>query len=98
MTIQSDLPAVQWKLFADLRTVTDSEEVTIDSNQETVGDALDALLASHPELEDRVLEDGRLREDVNVLRNGQSVRPGDGLATSVEENDELALFPPMSGG
>jgi molybdopterin synthase sulfur carrier subunit len=44
-------------------------------------------------------EDGTVYDHVNVLRNGENVETaGDGLETDVGERDELALFPPVSGG
>jgi molybdopterin synthase sulfur carrier subunit len=43
--------------------------------------------------------DGTVRDHVNVLKNGESVETsGDGLEAGVEAGDELALFPPVSGG
>ena len=90
---------MQWKLFADLAETAGTREVELDSGAETVGETLDALLSEHPDLEERVLtDDGDLRRDINVLRNGESVHAAEGLDTPVEEGDELALFPPVSGG
>lgn len=91
---------MEWKLFADLAEVAGADVVAVDvSEGATVDDALAALLERHPDLESRVLDDeGELREHLNVLRNGQSVRAGEGLATELEAGDELALFPPVSGG
>ena len=90
---------MQWKLFADLADVAGGKEVTVDAEPgDTVGDALDALLEARPELRERVVEDGRLRDHVNLLRNGTNVANEDGLATELEQGDELALFPPVSGG
>jgi len=37
-------------------------------------------------------------DHINVLRNGENVRADDGLDTVTEAGDELALFPPVSGG
>jgi molybdopterin synthase sulfur carrier subunit len=90
---------VHWKLFADLKEHADAEEVTV-ADAETVGEALDALLAENEALRERVLDaDGSVATDVNVLRNGVNVRDaGDGLEEPVEAGDELALFPPVSGG
>ncbi|WP_224448926.1 ubiquitin-like small modifier protein 1 [Haloprofundus salilacus] len=90
---------MQWKLFADLAETTGSRTVSLDADCDTVGDALDELLSSYPALEARVLDDdGDLRDHINVLRNGENVFTGEGLATPVAEGDELALFPPVSGG
>lgn len=92
---------MQWKLFADLAEVAGEREVAVDVPAgATVGDAVDALIASEPALADRVLDDdGTLRDHINVLRNGTNVRTQEeGLATVLEPGDELAMFPPVSGG
>lgn len=92
---------MEWKLFADLAEHAGDRHVTVDVDSgETVGDALEALLADRPALADRVLdEDGELRSQINVLRNGADVASQeDGLETELEAGDELALFPPVSGG
>ncbi|SEW21677.1 ubiquitin-like small modifier protein 1 [Natrinema salifodinae] len=91
----------EWKLFADLAERAGDKHWTVDPGAgDTVGDAFDALLAEAPELEERVLDDdGELRSQINVLRNGTNVLvEEEGLATELEEGDELALFPPVSGG
>lgn len=92
---------MQWKLFANLAEVAGAKRVTVEVPEgATVTDALDALLESHPDLEERVLgEDGELADHINVLRNGENVfANGAGLETPVDEDDELAMFPPVSGG
>ena len=90
---------MEWKLFADLAEVAGEDTVEIDATGDTVDDALAALLERHPALEGRILdEDGELLDHINVLCNGESVRSGDGLETELEDGDELALFPPVSGG
>jgi molybdopterin synthase sulfur carrier subunit len=89
---------MHWRLFADLAETAGSKEVAVEGDPETVGTALEALLGAHPDLEQQVLdEDGAVREHVNVLRNGEAL-DGEGLETPVSEDDELALFPPVSGG
>ncbi|MCG1003988.1 MULTISPECIES: ubiquitin-like small modifier protein 1 [Halobacterium] len=90
---------MEWKLFADLAEVGGDRRITVDESAETVGDALDALLDDRPALRDRVLtETGDVHEHINVLRNGENVAHDDGLATELDSGDELALFPPVSGG
>ncbi|MDQ2050113.1 ubiquitin-like small modifier protein 1 [Natronolimnohabitans sp. A-GB9] len=90
-----------WKLFADLAERAGEKHVTVDAAAgDTVGDALEELVGDRPALEDRVLtDDGELRSQINVLRNGTNVLVEEsGLETEIEEGDELALFPPVSGG
>ena len=91
---------MKWKLFADLAEAAGTKEadVAVESGA-TVEDALGALLDVHPGLRERVLDDdGDLRDHVNLLRNGTNVFNEDGLTTQLEGGDELALFPPVSGG
>ena len=89
------MTTVRWRLFADLAEVAGDREtaVTVDDDA-TVEDALDALLDGRDGLRVRVFDDGTLAEHVNLLRNGESAS----LSDAVSENDELALFPPVSGG
>ena len=88
-----------WKLFADLAEAAGTREPETEiGDAETLGAALDALLEDHPALAERVLaEDGSLREHINVLRNGEPVGE-EGLEAPVETGDEVALFPPVTGG
>lgn len=97
---------MQWKLFADLAEVAGTDVVEIDGDSRadgdvaTVGDALEVLLADRRALADRVLDDdGGVYDHVTVLRNGTDVTATEtGLETEVDADDELALFPPVSGG
>lgn len=91
---------MRWKLFADLaeRAGDDEIDVTVADGEPTARDALEALLADYPELEARVYTaEGDLEGHLNLLRNGENVSET-GLATPVSDDDELALFPPVSGG
>jgi len=86
---------VQWRLFADLAEAAGTGEPSVETDADTVGEALSALLAAYPDLAARVTDDdGELRPHVNLLRDGE---PAD-LDAPVSEDDELALFPPVSGG
>jgi len=92
---------MHWKLFADLAEVAGEGEVAVDlaADEPTVADALDALIEARPSLEARVYTDaGEIESHLNLLRNGVNVRDAEGLSTVIEEGDELALFPPVSGG
>ena len=93
--------STEWKLFADLAERAGDKRVTVEASAgDTVGDALEQLVDDRPDLADRVLtDDGDLRSQINVLRNGSNVVVDEaGLETELEGDDELALFPPVSGG
>lgn len=90
---------MEWTLFADLRDAAGDRHVDVDvAPGSTLGEALEALLDARPALRDRVTdEDGDLATHVNVYRNGDAVDP-DAFDEPLDESDELALFPPVSGG
>lgn len=92
---------MEWTLFATLAETAGDSEVTVDVDAPaTVGEALDALVERHPGLADDVLdEDGSVRDHIRLLHEGRDpFVEADGLETTVSEGDELALFPPVSGG
>jgi molybdopterin synthase sulfur carrier subunit len=92
---------MEWKLFAHLRDAADGQSVSVDIEGEaTVETALDALLAARPALAEEVLdEDEELADHIRVLVDGEDpFAAANGLATPIDEETELALFPPVSGG
>jgi molybdopterin synthase sulfur carrier subunit len=92
---------MDWRLFANLAETAGTKEVTVAAGPgDTFRDAFDQLLDAHPELREDVLdEDGDIRDHIRVLRNDKNpFVADDGYDTVLEEGDELALFPPVSGG
>lgn len=91
---------MQWKLFATLAETAGSE-VTVPADEVmTLRETVDALLAAEPALEDQLLtESGEFREHIRLLHEGEDpFAAGDGWETAVGPDDELAAFPPVSGG
>ena len=65
----------------------------------TVGDVLTALEEEYPELAGELLdEDGELRPQLSVLKNGREVVHIDGLETELADGDRVSVFPPVAGG
>ncbi|WP_435197088.1 ubiquitin-like small modifier protein 1 [Natronomonas sp. EA1] len=92
---------MKWRLFANLAETAGTKEVEVDvGGGDTFRDAFDALLDAHPELREEVLdEEGNIQEHIRVLRNDHNPFVQDeGFETRLDEGDELALFPPVSGG
>jgi len=92
---------MRWRLFATLAEAAGDTEVAVDVGPgATVGDAFDALLDAQPDLESEVLDDdGELYDHVRLLHEGRNpFDEADGFDTPVDDGDELALFPPVSGG
>ncbi len=89
---------IKFKLFANFREAVRQKEVEVAADGKTVGDAIRSLVAHHPQLEPMVYQDGHVKQYVNVLLNGQTVKSDQLASTPVKEGDEIALFPPVSGG
>lgn len=91
---------MHWKLFANLAETTGEREIAVDAEPgDTLRMSFNGLLDSYPALRDDLLtEDGELQEHIRLLRNGSDPFAADGFDTVLEDGDELALFPPVSGG
>jgi molybdopterin synthase sulfur carrier subunit len=89
------------RLYATLRQRADEERaVEIPwSPGDTVGEVVHELLQRKPGLEGHVIDrDGRLVKYVSVFLNGRDIRHLDGLATTVNGEAEISIFPPVAGG
>jgi MoaD family protein len=64
----------------------------------TVKAVLDDLGARHPALTQKLFDNGKVRQFVNLYLNDEDVRYLDNLATPVKEGDELAIIPAVAGG
>jgi molybdopterin synthase sulfur carrier subunit len=45
-----------------------------------------------------IAKDGGLRDDIVVLINGQNIGQSGGIEVKMTPDDEVAIFPPVSGG
>jgi len=64
----------------------------------TIGEILTALVADNPALEERLLEDGRVRGYVNVFVDDEDIRYLDGESTVVPAGAEISIMPAVAGG
>jgi molybdopterin converting factor small subunit len=82
-----------------LRAYSDKQGV-VRVNASTVGEALDALTAQHPDLKKHLYSDeGKLRSFVNVYLNDEDIRYlPEKEATRVSDKDALSIIPSIAGG
>ncbi|MBN2488317.1 MAG: MoaD/ThiS family protein [Methanosarcinaceae archaeon] len=92
--------SVKIKLFANLREHAGKSELM--ASGDTVLDVLNMLTEQFPPLKEMIFEkeceEPELCGYINVFVNGNSIHHLDGLSTRLEEDDEIAIFPPVSGG
>jgi molybdopterin synthase sulfur carrier subunit len=89
---------VKFKLFANFREAARGKEVELEIKGDTVDDAIKGLLARYPAMTPMTLQDGKVKPYVNVLLNAKKIDSATELASKIKNNDEIALFPPVSGG
>lgn len=64
----------------------------------TVGDVLADLETEFDGLEGQLLDDGEIRPQLSILKNGRDVTHAQGPDTPLEDGDSVSLFPPIAGG
>jgi molybdopterin converting factor small subunit len=91
---------VSFSIPGPLRPLTGGQsQVDVDTPGSTLGDALDALFAAYPGIQDRVLTEQReIRQHVNIFVGNNEARTMDGLATPVVDGIEISILPAISGG
>jgi len=90
---------IKVRFFAPFRELFCANESEIElKNASDVQELLNHLCNSHERREKIFDQFGELRPYVMILKNGQPIQTLDGFRTKLEEGDEIAIFPPVSGG
>jgi molybdopterin converting factor small subunit len=75
------------------------KQSTVDVKATTVAEAMDALVAQHPEVRRHLYtEDGKLRAFVNLYVNDEDIRYLQKGATPLKEGDNISIVPSIAGG
>jgi molybdopterin converting factor small subunit len=75
------------------------KQATVDVAAGTVGEAMNALVAQHPELKRHLYtDDGKLRAFVNLYVNDEDIRYLQKEATALEDGDSISIVPSIAGG
>jgi len=75
------------------------KQASVDVSEATVGDAMNALVAQHPELRKHLYTDeGKLRAFVNLYLNDEDIRYLQKEATALKDGDNISIVPSIAGG
>ena len=85
------MPIVE--LYANLRKLAGTKELTV--TESTIGAVLSELVKQNPPLGDVILENGKLRPHIVITLNGHNAVE---MNVKVNEQDIVAIFPPIAGG
>ncbi len=89
--------AIEVRIPTILRTYTDGQKA-VPGAGETLSELFADLETRHAGVQDRIVDDGKLRRFVNVYLNDEDVRFLGGLETSVKDGDNVTVLPAVAGG
>ncbi|GAA0281452.1 ubiquitin-like small modifier protein 1 [Halobacterium noricense] len=90
---------VELRFFATFREAVGTKVVEREYDEgTTVGEVLRELETEYEGLAGQLVENDGLRPHINVLKSGREVLHLDGMATELEDGDQLSIFPPVAGG
>ncbi len=90
--------AIKVRVPGALRRLTQGTSI-VEVEGKTVSEALDALEQRYPGFRERLYDrEGQLRQFVNIYRNDEDIRFGQGLRTPLTDNDDLSIVPAVAGG
>jgi molybdopterin synthase sulfur carrier subunit len=84
------------KLFGNLRQLAGKTNISVEG--ETIMEVLAELRLLHGCVVDAVLDEAKLKPHYKIMVNGIDIMLSQGLATQVNPNDIIAIFPPIAGG
>jgi len=64
----------------------------------TVGEVLQALTTQYPDLGKQLMQNGEVRNFVNIYLNDDDVRYLQGMTTPIAARDEISIIPAIAGG
>ena len=75
------------------------KQASVEVQGATVGEAMNALVAQHPELRKHLYtEEGKLRAFVNLYVNDEDIRYLQKEATALKDGDNISIVPSIAGG
>lgn len=90
---------VKVKLFANLKELAETSEIIISG--QSVLEVLHVLIVQYPNLQNLIFEktdSNQLCGYINIFLNGENIDHMEGLETQLQDDDEIGVLPPVSGG
>jgi molybdopterin converting factor small subunit len=76
-----------------------AKQSSVEVKGATVAEAMDSLLAQHPDLRRHLYtEDGKLRAFVNLYLNDEDIRYLQKEQTVLKDSDNISIVPSIAGG
>ena len=75
------------------------KQASVEVTGSTVGEAMNSLVALHPDLRKHLYtDDGKLRAFVNLYVNDEDIRYLQKEATAIQDGDQISIVPSIAGG
>ncbi len=85
------------RLSTPLRKFSEGKpEIKTEGN--TLKEVLSSIDSNSPGFLEKILENDEIKQFINIYINNEDVRLGDGLNTTIGENDVVSILPAVSGG
>ncbi len=89
--------AIEVRIPTILRNLTDDAKV-VEGSGANLGALFTDLENKYPGIEERLIEDGKLRRFINVYLNDEDVRFVGGLEAELSDGDSVTILPAVAGG
>ncbi|GHD33398.1 MoaD/ThiS family protein [Nocardiopsis kunsanensis] len=89
--------AIEVRIPTILRNLTDDAKV-VEGQGSDLGELVADLETRHPGIQERLMQDGKLRRFINVYLNDEDVRFVGGLDAELSDGDNVTILPAVAGG
>ncbi|WP_017610381.1 MoaD family protein [Nocardiopsis xinjiangensis] len=89
--------AIEVRIPTILRNLTGDAKV-VEGQGSNLGELVADLENRHPGIQERLMQDGKLRRFINVYLNDEDVRFVGGLEAELSDGDNVTILPAVAGG